>query len=74
MGGSNPAYKVQNMSFEQIGDNVEYKVENEILIIKINTTKRFGRSSSGKTEIVASTRGNPKVYKNIQLGINCFTK
>ena len=35
--------------------NVEMKVEGNILTIKVDLTKEFGPSSSGKTIIIAST-------------------
>jgi len=38
--------------------NVEMKVEGNILTIKVDLTKEFGPSSSGKTIIIASTEGN----------------
>jgi len=38
--------------------NVEMKVEGNILTIKVELTKDFGPSSSGKTIIIASTEGN----------------
>jgi hypothetical protein len=38
--------------------NVEMKVENNILTIKVDLTKEFGLSSSGKNTIIASTEGN----------------
>ena len=38
--------------------NVEMNVEGNILTIKVNLTKEFGPSSSGKTIIVGSTEGN----------------
>jgi len=38
--------------------NVEITVEGNILIMKVDLTKDFGPSSSGKTIIIASTEGN----------------
>ncbi len=38
--------------------NVEMKIEGDILTIKVDLTKEFGPSSSGKTIIIASTEGN----------------
>ena len=38
--------------------NVEMKVEGETLIIRVDLSKEFGPSSSGKTIIIASTEGN----------------
>ena len=38
--------------------NVEINVEGNIMTIKVDLTKEFGPSSSGKTIIIASTEGN----------------
>ena len=38
--------------------NVEMKLDGDILTIKVDVTKEFGPSSSGKTIIIASTEGN----------------
>ncbi len=56
--------------------NVEAKVEGNILILKVDLTKDFGPSSSGKTQIVASTEGNQPVEgrENIKFGLNVYKK
>lgn len=56
--------------------NVEMSVEGDILIIKVDLSKRFGKSSSGKTTIVASTEGNVAVpeHEEIKVGLNVYTK
>jgi hypothetical protein len=41
--------------------NVEMRVEANLLTIKVDPTKKFGPSSSGKTIIIASTEGNVAV-------------
>ncbi len=41
--------------------NVEMSVEGNILTIKVDLSKEFGASSSGKTIIVASSRGE-RIY------------
>ena len=38
--------------------NIEMKLEGDILTIKVDVTKEFGPSASGKTIIIASTEGN----------------
>ena len=40
--------------------NVEMKTEGNILTIRIDLSKSFGPSKSGKTIIIASTEGNVK--------------
>lgn len=56
--------------------NIEMNVENDILIVKIDLTKEFGESNSGKTIIIASSEGNQNVpdNKGIKIGINCYRK
>ena len=56
--------------------NVDAKVEDNILIIKVDLTKEFGPSSSGKTIIVASTEGNIPVdgHEKTRIGLNVYKK
>jgi len=56
--------------------NVEMKVEDNILTIKVDLTKEFGPSSSGKTIIIASTEGNISVpdQEGIKIGLNVYKK
>jgi hypothetical protein len=54
--------------------NVEMKVDGRMLIITVDLTKEFGKSSSGKTTIVATTAGNVTVpgHDDIKIGLNCY--
>lgn len=56
--------------------NVEMTKKGDKLTITIDLTKDFGPSASGKTVIVASTRGNADVPNSpdVKIGINCFRK
>ena len=56
--------------------NVEMTVEGSILIIKVDLTKEFGPSSSGKTIIIASTEGNVSVpnREEVKVGLNVYKK
>ncbi len=56
--------------------NVDMKVEGDTLIIKVDLTREFGPSSSGKTIIVASSEGNQTIeYKDgYKLGLNVYRK
>lgn len=56
--------------------NAEMTVENDVLTIKIDLTKRIGPSSSGKTIIVATTSGNMAIpgAKDIKIGLNAYVK
>ncbi|MHC1745742.1 MAG: hypothetical protein AB9895_01205 [Negativicutes bacterium] len=56
--------------------NIEMKVEGDKLIITVDLSKRFGKSSSGKSIIVASSEGNQSVpgKEEIKIGLNVYTK
>ncbi len=56
--------------------NVEMTVDGNILNIKVDLSKEFGLSSSGKTIIIASTEGNQSVPGNegIKVGLNVYKK
>jgi hypothetical protein len=56
--------------------NVEMKMEDNVLIIKVDLTKEFGPSASGKTIIIASTEGNISIpdKENIKIGLNVYKK
>ena len=55
--------------------NVELKVEGTILTIKVDLSKDFGPSSSGKTTIVATTEGNVSVPgREEKIGLNIYKK
>lgn len=55
--------------------NVEMAVEGNILTIKVDMTKEFGPSSSGKSIIIASTEGNVSVpEREEQIGLNIYRK
>ena len=56
--------------------NIEMKLEGNILTIKVDLTKEFGPSSSGKTIIIASTEGNIAVdgHEEAKIGLNVYRK
>ena len=56
--------------------NIEMTVEGNILTIKVDLTKEFGPSSSGKTIIIASTEGNISVegHETAKVGLNVYRK
>lgn len=56
--------------------NVAMEVNGNILTIKVDLSKEFGRSASGKTTIVASTEGNITLPydKETKLGLNVYKK
>jgi hypothetical protein len=55
--------------------NIDIKIKDKILTITCDLSKRFGKSASGKTTIVASTQGNVAVGDSgVILGLNAYTK
>jgi hypothetical protein len=56
--------------------NVEMTVEGNMLTIKVDLSKEFGPSSSGKTIIIASTEGNVSITdaEDKKIGLNVYRK
>ena len=53
--------------------NIEMTVEGETLVIKVDLSKDFGPSKSGKTIIIASTEGNVSVPdREVKIGLNIY--
>lgn len=55
-------------------DNVHIEVQGNKAVITIDLSKDFGPSKSGKTIVVATTRGNVPIpgAESIRIGINCY--
>lgn len=61
--------------------NIDMQVDGKILTIKIDLSKTFGSSKSGKSVLIASTEGNQSVPgpagedgEDIKLGLNVYKK
>ena len=55
--------------------NVEMTVEGTWLTIKVDLSKEFGPSASGKTTIIASTEGNVTIPgQKKKIGLNVYRK
>ena len=56
--------------------NIEMNVAGDVLTIKVDLSKTFGKSSSGKSTIIASTEGNISVpgKEEVKIGLNVYTK
>jgi hypothetical protein len=56
--------------------NIEMSVQGSTLTIKVDLSKSFGRSKSGKTTIIASTEGASAVPSSpdtsIRVGLNVY--
>ena len=57
-------------------ENVEMTVDGNTLTIKVDLSKKFGPSSSGKTTIIASTDGNVVIpgHEEAKVGLNVYRK
>jgi hypothetical protein len=55
-------------------DNVQIEVKDNKAIITIDLNKEFGESKSGKTIVVATTRGNVPIpgAETFRIGLNCY--
>ncbi|MDO8356419.1 MAG: hypothetical protein Q7U76_08535 [Nitrospirota bacterium] len=55
--------------------NVEMTIAGTILTIKVDLSKEFGPSASGKTIIIASTEGNVTIQdREEKVGLNVYRK
>lgn len=55
--------------------NVEMTIAGTILTIKVDLSKEFGPSASGKTIIIASTEGNVTIPdREEKIGLNVYKK
>ena len=56
--------------------NIEMIVEGTILTVKVDLSKEFGPSSSGKTIIIATTEGNVSIpgAEDKKIGVNVYRK
>jgi len=55
--------------------NVDITVEGTILTVKVDLSKEFGPSASGKTIIIASTEGNVTIpNREEKIGLNIYRK
>ncbi|HBN08596.1 MAG TPA: hypothetical protein DD435_08090 [Cyanobacteria bacterium UBA8530] len=56
--------------------NIEMTVQGNILTMKVDISKDFGLSTSGKNTIIASTEGNISVpdHEEIKIGLNVYKK
>ena len=56
--------------------NIEMQIDSNVLTIKVDLTKDFGESKSGKSITIASTEGNISIPGNddIKIGLNIYRK
>lgn len=55
--------------------NVEMSIDGSVLTIRVDLSKEFGPSSTGKTIIIASTEGNVTIpNRQEKIGLNVYRK
>jgi len=56
--------------------NIEMSIDGNILTIKVDLSKDFGPSASGKTIIIASSEGNQSIpgKEEAKIGLNVYKK
>lgn len=62
---------------QEIGENMGVEISKDgILTIKVDLNKEFGRSASGKTTIIASSKGNVALAGagGAVIGLNIYKK
>jgi hypothetical protein len=53
--------------------NVKMEVKGDVLTITVNLKQSFGKSKSGKSEVIASTGGNTNVPgREEKIGLNVY--
>lgn len=61
---------------KNVGVNVGYEVKGKTLTITVDLSKTNGKSKSGKTVTIASTRGNTKIQDDkgneVIFGLNVY--
>jgi hypothetical protein len=57
-----------------LGKNIHARIKGNHLLIRVDLTKNYGASSTGKTNIVATTRGCVRVpgRDTLRYGVNVF--
>lgn len=56
-------------------ENMEMTIEGETLTIKVNLKQDLGLSKSGKTRIIATSRGNAKIPgTDATIGLNIYKR
>jgi len=54
--------------------NITYDIDGDQLVIRVDLSKEFGFSSSGKSIIIASSEGNELIATGVQMGLNVYKK
>jgi len=57
-----------------LGKNIYARVKGDFLLIRVNLTKNYGQSSTGLSNVIATTRGCVRVpgRDTMKYGVNVF--
>lgn len=53
-------------------DNVNYTIEGDTLTIKVDLSKNFGESSTGKSQVIANSGGHKPLPEVAGLKLNLY--
>jgi len=63
---------------KELGKGIQYQIDDAgVLTLKVDTTKDFGLSGSGKSTMIATSSGNQKINidgEDVFIGINIYKK
>lgn len=68
------AVTADKLASGELGENVKGKLAGSVLTLTIDLSHRAGKSSTGKSDIIATTSGNMDLGNGVRLGVNCFRK
>ena len=68
------AVTADKLASGELGENVKGKLAGHVLTLTIDLSHRAGKSSTGKSDIIATTSGNMDLGNGVRLGVNCFRK
>ena len=54
-------------------ENVNKRIDGHTLTLTVDLNRRLGASKTGKTVVIASTKGNVQVAPGIYVGLNVYT-
>lgn len=55
-------------------NQISVKEEGDEIVVRFKKDKQIGPSSSGKSTLIATTRGNQKLPNGMTLAVNCYRK
>ena len=59
---------------KKLMENINIETKNNLLTITVDLSKNLGPSKSGKSIVIASTRGNKAIAPDTYMGLNIYKK